>query len=205
MNEITWRAAKGPSLATNRKFPAFSKHTKWLLTAAVVVVPLKAMGKWRSNKTPILQMAIERIYFITIHHQAGLLSRFVPVGPGQTGTCVRSRKNIFRAASGPAPIQLTSKRCECIMLTIYRCGLFSHGTKRNEMFSSSEAHSLKLQVCLGQLQLRQSVCCLSLVNNSTGFCKTRALTLRHWADTGDQTRAWLVRKKLLRQCARAWY
>jgi len=26
-------------------YPAFSKHTKWLLTAAVAVVPLKKMEK----------------------------------------------------------------------------------------------------------------------------------------------------------------
>jgi len=26
-------------------YPAFSKHTKWLLTAAVAVVPLKTMEK----------------------------------------------------------------------------------------------------------------------------------------------------------------
>jgi len=30
------------------------------------------MEKWRNNKPPISQMAIERIYFITMHHQAGV-------------------------------------------------------------------------------------------------------------------------------------
>ena len=30
------------------------------------------MEKWRNNKPPILQMAIERNYFITMHHQAGV-------------------------------------------------------------------------------------------------------------------------------------
>jgi len=29
------------------------------------------MEKWRNNKPPILQMAIVRNYFITMHHQAG--------------------------------------------------------------------------------------------------------------------------------------
>jgi len=30
---------------------AFSKHTKWLLTAAIAVVPLKTIEKW-CNNTP---------------------------------------------------------------------------------------------------------------------------------------------------------
>jgi len=30
------------------------------------------MEKWRNNKPPILHMAIERNYFITMHHQAGV-------------------------------------------------------------------------------------------------------------------------------------
>jgi len=30
------------------------------------------MEKWRNNKPPILQMAIERNYYITMHHQAGV-------------------------------------------------------------------------------------------------------------------------------------
>jgi len=30
------------------------------------------MEKWRKNKTPILQIAIERNYYITMHHQAGV-------------------------------------------------------------------------------------------------------------------------------------
>ena len=44
----------------------------WLLTVTVDVVPLKIMEKWRNNKPPILQMAIERNYYITMHHQAGV-------------------------------------------------------------------------------------------------------------------------------------
>ena len=43
-----------------------------LLTAAVAVVPLKTTENWRNNKHSILQMAIERNYFITMHHQAGV-------------------------------------------------------------------------------------------------------------------------------------
>jgi len=54
------------------------------------------MEKWRKNKPPILQMAIERNYFITMRHQAGvhfenftevifrdiLLTGIVPAKPG---------------------------------------------------------------------------------------------------------------------------
>jgi len=54
------------------KLEAISRHTKWLLTAAVPVVTLKTMKKWRNNKPPILQMAIERNYYITMHHPAGV-------------------------------------------------------------------------------------------------------------------------------------
>jgi len=69
------------------------------------------MEKWRKNKTPILQMAIERNYFITMPHQAGVhFENFTEVkfrdilltgtghwdrrlnrdSPGQTGTYGRS-------------------------------------------------------------------------------------------------------------------
>jgi len=43
-----------------------------LLAAAVAVVSLKTTENWRNNKHSILQMAIERNYFITMHHQAGV-------------------------------------------------------------------------------------------------------------------------------------
>jgi len=63
------------------------------------------MEKWRNNKAPILQMAIERNYFIGMHHQAGVqFENFTEVefrdimltgtghqdSPGQTGTYGRS-------------------------------------------------------------------------------------------------------------------
>jgi len=69
------------------------------------------MEKWRNNKSPILQMAIERNYFITMHYQAGVhFENFTEAefrdilltwtghrerrlnrdSPGQTGTCGRS-------------------------------------------------------------------------------------------------------------------
>jgi len=54
------------------KLEAISRHTKRLLTAAVAVVTLKTIEKWRNNKPPILQMAIERNYVVTMHHQAGV-------------------------------------------------------------------------------------------------------------------------------------
>ena len=69
------------------------------------------MKKWRNNKPPILQMAIERNYYITMHHLAGVhFKNFTEVKfwdilitgtgyrdrrlnwdiPGQTGTYGRS-------------------------------------------------------------------------------------------------------------------
>jgi len=71
----------------------------------VAVVPLKTIEKWRKNKSPILQIAIERNYFITMHHQAGVnfenltevkFQDILLTGtghrdrPGQTGTYGRS-------------------------------------------------------------------------------------------------------------------
>ena len=63
------------------------------------------MEKWRNNKPPILQMAMERNYFITMHHQAGVhFENFTEVkfrdilltgtgyrdSPSQTGTYGKS-------------------------------------------------------------------------------------------------------------------
>jgi len=105
MNEITWRAAESLSLENFIPYLFVLRLSENTYKVLYLDYKGKFLSYWRNNKPPILQMAIEGNYFITMHHQAGVhFVNFTEVkfrdilltgtghrdSPGQTGTYGRS-------------------------------------------------------------------------------------------------------------------